>query len=98
MRARRIQRVVTPGPEVIKHFSYSTQLSMGFILLINVKMPTIVGFLTFISRINNWLGCFKPEILIDLTISVFMSSLNFILSLGEHEKGFITLEPGDPHH
>ena len=29
----------------------STQLSMKFILLINVKMPTIVGISTFISRI-----------------------------------------------
>ena len=43
------------GPEVIKLFSCSTQQSMKFILLINVKMPTIVGFLTFISRINDWL-------------------------------------------
>ena len=34
-------------------FSCSTQLSMKFILLINVKMPTIVGILTFISRINS---------------------------------------------
>ena len=64
------------GPEVIKLFSCSTQLSMKFqlliklkyqqikkflvlslsgvvfILLINVKMPTIVGILTFMSRIN----------------------------------------------
>ena len=40
------------GPEVIKCFSYSTQLSTKFILLINVKMPTIVGILTFINRIN----------------------------------------------
>ena len=39
-------------PEVIKRFSYSAQLSMKFILLINVKMPTIVGILTFISKIN----------------------------------------------
>ena len=35
------------GPEVIKLFSSSTQLSAKFILLINVKMPTIVGILTF---------------------------------------------------
>ena len=28
------------------------QLSMQFIMLINVKMPTIVGILTFISMIN----------------------------------------------
>ena len=41
------------GPEVIKLFSCSAQLRLNFILLINVKMPTIVGiFLTFISRIN----------------------------------------------
>ena len=40
------------GPEVIKLFSYSTQLSIKLILLINVKMPTIVGILTFISMIN----------------------------------------------
>ena len=33
-------------------FSYSTQLSTKFILLINVKMPTIVGILTLISMIN----------------------------------------------
>ena len=41
-----------PGREVIKHFSCSTQLSMKFILLIKVKMPTLVGILTFISMIN----------------------------------------------
>ena len=39
-------------PEVIKLFPCSTRLSMKFILLVNVKMPTIVGILTFISRIN----------------------------------------------
>ena len=42
----------TSGPEVIKLFSCSTQLSTKLILLINVKMPTIVGILTFISMIN----------------------------------------------
>ena len=31
------------GPKVIKLFSCSAQLSLKFILLINVKMPTIVG-------------------------------------------------------
>ena len=45
--------VLEPGPEVIKHFSCSTQLSMKFFLLINVKMPTIVGILTFMSRKNS---------------------------------------------
>ena len=32
--------------------SITTQLNLKFILLINVKMPTIVGILTFISRIT----------------------------------------------
>ena len=61
-----------PGPEVIKLFSCSTQLStkfqllintkipflalrlsnVVFIMLINVKMPTIVGILTLTSRKN----------------------------------------------
>ena len=39
-----------PGLEVIKLFLCSTQLIMKFILLINVKMLTTVGILTFISR------------------------------------------------
>ena len=33
-----------PGPEVIKLCSCSTQLSMKFIMLINVKMPTLLVF------------------------------------------------------
>ena len=32
------------GPEVIKKFFCSTQLRLKFILLINIKMPTIVDF------------------------------------------------------
>ena len=31
-------------------------LDVVFIMLINVKMPTIVGILTFMSRINYMLG------------------------------------------
>ena len=38
--------------EIWKLFSCITQLSMYFIMLINVKMPTIVGILTFISMMN----------------------------------------------
>ena len=45
-------------PEVIKLFPCSTQQRTKFILLVNVKMPTIVGILTFISMINT-----TPEIL-----------------------------------
>ena len=40
------------GPEVIKLFSCLTQLSMKFIMFINVKMPTIFGILIFMSMVN----------------------------------------------
>ena len=39
------------GPMVVKLFC-SSQLSLKFIKLINVEMPTIVVILTFISMIN----------------------------------------------
>ena len=44
-----------------KLFSCKTQLSMKFFLLINVKMPTIVGILTFMSGKNNILGLSEPK-------------------------------------
>ena len=44
--------VKTPGLEIIKLYSCSIQLNSKFILLVNVKIPTIVGILTFISMIN----------------------------------------------
>ena len=49
------------GPEVIKLFSYSTQLSMEFFQLINAKMPTIVGILTFMSGKNSIVDLSEPE-------------------------------------
>ena len=63
-------------PEVIKLLSYSTQLSTKFILLINVKMPTIVGILTFISMINiiHYLRDLKQETSSFVGILLFMSS------------------------
>ena len=53
----------------MKHFSSSTQLSMKFVMLINV------GIVPFICRINDWLWWFKLKnsILANLT---FMSNLN----------------------
>ena len=48
-------------PEIIKK-SCSTQLSMKFFLLTNVKMPTIGGILTFtMSRKDSILGLSVPE-------------------------------------
>ena len=36
-------KCLAPGPEVIKLFSCSTQPRLIFILLINVKMPTVAN-------------------------------------------------------
>ena len=41
-----------PDPMVMHCFSHTTQLSINFIMLINVKTSTIVGVLTFIIIIN----------------------------------------------
>ena len=49
-------------PRVIKLFSCSTQLSMNFFLLINVKMPTIVGISTVMSGKTSILGLSEPNI------------------------------------
>ena len=49
------------GPKVIKKLSCSTQLSMKLFLLINVKMPTVVGILKFMSRKNSILSLSEPE-------------------------------------
>ena len=53
--------VKIPGHEVIQLFACSTQLSMAFILLINVQMPTNAGILTFISRTNTAFESFKAR-------------------------------------
>ena len=62
-----------PGLEVIKLFSNSTQLSMKFIMLIKVKMPTIVGILTFISMINTAAEEFESKKQSIFSILFFMS-------------------------
>ena len=49
------------GPEVIKLFSCSTQLDMKFFLLINVKMPTVVGILTFMNMKNSIISFSEPK-------------------------------------
>ena len=50
-----------PGPEVIKLFSCSAQLRLKSILLINVKIPTIVGILILKSRIKYYFLDFEPS-------------------------------------
>ena len=75
---------IQSGPEVIRLFSYSTQLSKKFIRLINVKMPTIVGILSFISMINTTSERFKArKIFICLYLS-FYEQVKFRAQI-EHE-------------
>ena len=45
----------------MKNFSSSAELSMNFFLLINVKVPTIVGILAFMSRKTSILGFSELE-------------------------------------
>ena len=66
-----------PGHMVIKLFSYSTQLRTKFILLINVKMPTIVGILTFISMINTTSERLKAITYLLVGIFLFYEQLKF---------------------
>ena len=68
----------TPGPKVIKLFSCSTQLSVKFILLINLKLLIIPNtFLLNIAEQENF----------SISREIFM------LSWVEHEKSFITSGP-----
>ena len=79
--------LISPGPEVIKLFSCSTQMSTKFQLLIKTKIRT-----------NEEVSCFKSVVFIMLTnfkmptivgILTFMSRINFVLSWVEHGRSFI---------
>ena len=61
-------------------------------MLINVKMPTIVGILTFISMINALFDSFKARYI--FIFLIFFLSASEISCSVEHEKSFITLRPG----
>ena len=66
---------------------------MKFIMLKSVKMSIIIG--TFNIYWHDKYNICEFESKKFFLILVFMSSWNFMLSWVEHEKGFITLEPGD---
>ena len=86
-------RTEIPGPKVIKLFSCSTQLSMKFVLLINLKLLTIANFFLINIAEHENFSANKYE---NAIIFIFISSENFMLSWVEHEKSFITLGPGQP--
>ena len=76
---------------VIKLFSCLSQLSMKFIMLINVKMPTLVGILTFISLIKTTSESLEAGKVFILQHFSFHEQLNFHAELSnEHEKSFKT--------
>ena len=83
--------VLCTGPRVLKIFACSTQLSMEFILLINVKMPTIVGILAFISILNTTSERLKTRnFLICLYLNVY-EQLKFCAQMSWAWKKFYNL-------
>ena len=64
------------------NFSCSLQLSTKFILLINVKMPTIVGILTFMSMINTTSERLKARNFFIWQYFSFYEQLKFHVKLG----------------
>ena len=79
-RASKMDLYVTAGPEVIKLFSCSFQLSMKFSNLLAEKFSCSAMLSQEEFAVNS---NFK-----------FISRTNFILSWAEHEKSFITSGPG----
>ena len=85
-------------PLLIRPRGYKTffmlNSNMKFFLLINVKMPTIVGILTFINRKNSILSLFESE---KSWISWYFYTyehLKFHAQLSWAWKKFITAGPG----
>ena len=70
----KFQMLIKSKIPTIKKCLALSLLDVVYIMLINVKMPTIVGILTFMSKIN------------------------FVFSLVEHEKRFINSGPAVMQH
>ena len=84
------------GSKVFNFFS--SELIIKLIVLTNVKMPTVVGIVTFISKINTNSIAVKQAITLfySILIIMHMSSRNFIISLVEHENVFLRSAPDKP--
>ena len=78
------------GPNGYK-ISCSTQLSMKFIMLINVEMPTIVGISTYISRINTTSESLKARKVLILRLYSFYERLKFHAQLSSARTFFYNL-------
>ena len=88
----KIRHCSTPDSAVIKLFSYSTRLSTNFILLINVKMPTRVGILTFIGKIYTTYERLKARHLFIFRYFSFYEQVKFRSQLSM--KKVLTAGPG----
>ena len=66
---------------------------MKFSLLVNIKMPTIVGMFIFISREIFMLRYVSKKEFAIVSNLKFISRTNFILSSVEHENFFIISGP-----
>ena len=76
---------------MLQNFLCSIQLNRKFIMPINVKIPTIIGILTFISRINTTSESFKESTIFMFQHFSFMSTLNFMSQLSyELSRGYET--------
>ena len=58
-------------------FSCSTQMGLKLIKLINVKMPTIVGIFTLMSRINTTCVYLKQENVVVFQFFIFWKRMKF---------------------
>ena len=87
------QDVYISRPEVIKLFSWSTQLRMKPILLINVKISTLCCSQTFISRINTTSECLKAKQIVVSHHFSFYYQFNFHAQLSWAWKSFLTSVP-----
>ena len=81
-----------PRSRAIIFFPCSAELSTKFILLINVKMPTIAGILTFISMINTTSARLKARNFFICRYFSFYEQLKFRAQLSWAWKKFYNLE------
>ena len=80
------------APRLLKKSLCSTQLSMKFFLLINIKIK-IVGILTFMSRKNSLIGLSEPEKKLNFLIFYSYEHLEFHAQLSGTGNKFYNLGP-----
>ena len=78
---------ISTGPEIIKLFSCSTQLSMKFQMLIKTIILTKKFLALSLSDV------FIMQINVKIPTSVVIRRINFVLSWDDYEKSFTTSGP-----